>query len=64
MMDLVIDIQCLKDAENNNAPKGIALVSLNGDFQGHWLVGLTACVDNFSDEIRRQNNWLTQLSRH
>ena len=59
-MDLVIDIQCLKDAENNNAPKEIALVSLNGDFHGHWLVAPTAYVDNLSDEIRRQNNWLTQ----
>ena len=59
-MDLVIDIQCLKDTDNNNTPKEIALVALNGDFHGHWLVAMTACVDDLSDEIRRQNNWLTQ----
>ena len=52
-MDLVIDIQCLKDSVNNNAPKEIVLVSLNGDFHGHWLVVPTACVDDLSDEIRR-----------
>ena len=60
-MDLVIDIQCLKDTDNNNTPKEIALVALNGDFHGHWLVSPTACVDDFSDEIRRQNNWLTRI---
>ena len=59
-MDLVIDIQCLKDTNNHNAPKEIALVSLNGDVYGHRLVAPTACVDDLSDEIRRQNNWLTQ----
>ena len=59
-MDLVIDIQCLKDTDNNNTPKEIALVALNGDFHGHWLVSSTACVDDLSDEVRRQNNWLTQ----
>ena len=59
-MDLVIDILCLKDTDNNNSPKEIALVALNGDFHGHWLVAMTACVDDLSDEIRRQNNWLTQ----
>ena len=34
------------------------LVSLDGDFHGHWLVAPTARVDDLSDEIRRQNNWL------
>ena len=52
-MDLVIDIQCLKDTENNNTAKEIALVTLNGDFHRHWLVFSTACVDDLSDEIRR-----------
>ena len=59
-MDLVIDIQCLKDVDNNKTPKEIALVSLNGDFHCHWLVAPTACVDDLSDEIGRQNNWLSQ----
>ena len=34
-MDLVIDIQCLKDTDNNKTPKEMALVALNSDFHGH-----------------------------
>ena len=60
-MYLVIDIQCLEDTDNNKPPKEIALVSLNGDSDGHWLVAPTACVNDLSEEIsRRQNNCLTQ----
>ena len=59
-IDLVIDIRCLKDTDNNNTPKEIALVALNGDYHGHWLVSSIAYVDDLSDEIRRQKNWLTQ----
>ena len=58
--DLVIDIQCLKDTDNNNTPKEIALVALNGDFHGHWLVSSTAFVDDLSDKVRRKNNWPAQ----
>ena len=42
MMDLVIDIQCLKDTDNNNTPKEIALVALNGDFSPAVKYGYTS----------------------
>ena len=55
-MDLVIDIQCLKNAKNDSAPKEIPLVALNGDFHTHWLVSPMTYEDNLSDEKLEEKN--------
>ena len=57
-MDMIVDIQCLKNSKNLVVPKEIAILSLNGNYSAHWMVGPSTGIDNFSSEIRKQNNWL------
>ena len=59
-MDLVIDIQCYKDFKNVVTPKEVAILSLEGDNVGHWIVAPTASVNKLTRAIKRENNWLTQ----
>ena len=35
-MNIVIDIQCVKDYKNRAIPKEVAVLSLNLNFTGHW----------------------------
>ena len=41
-------------------PKKIAIVTLNGNYHGHWVVAPTVDVNSLNDDIRRENNWLSQ----
>ena len=59
-MDLVIDIQCIKVSKHSIVPKEIAIVALNGNYHGHWVVAPTIDVNYLNDDIRRENNWLSQ----
>ena len=59
-MDLVLDIQCIKGAKHSIVPKEIAIVALNANYHGHWIVAPTVDVNSLNDDIRRENNWLSQ----
>ena len=59
-IDLVIDIQFVKGAKHNILPKEVAVVALNGNYHGHWVVFPTSTLRRLTVNIRRQNNWLTQ----
>ena len=37
-MDIVIDIQCVKVYKNRAIPKEVAVLSLDKNFTGHWIV--------------------------
>ena len=62
-MDLVIDIQCYKDFKNVVTPKEVAVLSLEGDYVGHWIVAACRSVNKLTRAIKRENNWLT-LKHH
>ena len=38
IMDYVIEIQGLRDRDNKFLPKEVAIVSLQGNVSGHWLI--------------------------
>ena len=59
-MDLVINIQCINGAKHSIVPKEIAIVALNGNYHGHWIVAPTVDVNSLNNDIRRENNWLSQ----
>ena len=59
-MDLVINIQCIKGAKHSIRSKEIAIVALNGIYHGHWVVAPTVDVNSLNDDIRRENNRLSQ----
>ena len=59
-MDIVVDIQCFKDSKNSVAPKEIAIVALNGDYTAHWIIAPTDRIESLPEDVRKQNNWLTQ----
>ena len=59
-MDLVIDIQFVKGAKHNILPKEVAVVALNGDYHGHWVVQPSSNLRRLTANTRRENNWLTQ----
>lgn len=57
-MDVIIDIQCLKNDKNVAVPKEVAILSIDGNYFGHWLVSPSADINKFPKEIRQQNDWL------
>lgn len=59
-MDVVVDIQFLKGVNNIAVPKEVAIVALDNDFIGHWLVTTKYPIHKLSNSIRRENNWLTK----
>lgn len=57
-MNIVIDIQGLKDKYNNFIPKEVAVISIESDFYAHWLVAAPHPYDELQPHIQRQNKWL------
>lgn len=59
-MDLVIDIQCCRDAKNNIIPKEVAVISLQGNHLAHWIVLPPYSAKKLPLKIRDENKWLRQ----
>lgn len=59
-MDLVIDVQFCKDANDKNVPKEVAVLALNKDFSSHWMVLPPYTIKKLPSKVRCQNNWLMQ----
>ena len=59
-MDLVIDIQFCKDANDKNVPKEVAILALNKDFSSHYMILPPYSIKKLPSKVRCQNNWLMQ----
>lgn len=57
-MNIIIDIQAVKDKYNNFIPKEVAIASIESDCLGHWLVAPPHEFGALSPDIKRQNAWL------
>ena len=58
-MDLVADIQCCMNADNVHGPKEVALLSLNEDYIGHWIVSPPYTGKKFPISVKTTNKWLS-----
>ena len=59
-MDIVIDIQGFRDAEERFIPKEVAVVAINTPIIGQWIIMRPCPFDELSVNSRRENNWLTR----
>ena len=60
-MDIIIDIQFLKNEQNVCIPKEMAVIAVNEDFASHWVVSSSSIsIKKLNKSIKRQNEWLTQ----
>ena len=59
-MDLVIDVQCCKDAKGEFVPKEVAVVSIDGQHIAHWLVLPPYSAKKLPLNIRWENKCLRQ----
>lgn len=57
-MNIVIDLQGLKDKNNSFVPKEVAIISLDTPYIGHWLVAPPHEYAKLSPPAKRQNAWL------
>ena len=59
-MDIVVDIQCVKDCKNRVVPKEVTVLSLNQNFTGHWIVSPNSQITALCQEARKENDWLSR----
>ena len=57
-MELIVDFQFLKDKNNLNSPKEVAIVDLNHNFCCHWIIKPKTSIKYMESEIKKNNNWL------
>lgn len=57
-MNIVVDIQGLKDKYNNFVPKEIAVVSLKKSYLAHWIISPPYPYNVLPPSVKRQNTWL------
>lgn len=57
-MNIVIDIQGIKDRCNAFIPKEIAVASVDSDYSAHWLVSPPHSYKSLPPSVKRQNTWL------
>lgn len=62
-MNIVIDIQGLKDKYNHFIPKEVAVVSLKTSYLGHWIISPPYAYNALPPSVKRQNTWL-QCNHH
>lgn len=58
-MDVIVDIQALYDKESRFLPKEVAVVTLQNDFSGHWIVAAPYDFTELPRHIATNNNSLT-----
>lgn len=58
IMNIVVDIQGLKDKYNNFVPKEIAVVSVKTAYIAHWIVSQPYAYNVLPPSVKRQNTWL------
>lgn len=58
-MDIVIDLQRFGDNREKCIPKEIALVTVNDEVIGHWIVKQPFPQNQLTPDVRKRNNWVT-----
>ena len=53
-MDIVVDIQCVKDYKNRAIPKEVAVLSLDQNFTGDWIVSPNRQITTLCQEARKR----------
>lgn len=59
-MDLIVDIQFLRDDNKSYTPKEVAVISLQGNVVGHWLIKSPVIFQNLPLDIKITNNFVTK----
>lgn len=59
-MNIVIDIQAVRDRGNAFIPKEIAVVSVHSDYSAHWIVSAPHPYRSLPPSIKRQNTWMVE----
>lgn len=59
-MDLVIDIQCVMNANNQHVSKEVAVLSLTDDYMGHWIVAPPYSGKKLPHAVKTTNKWLSR----
>ncbi|XP_070171503.1 uncharacterized protein [Polyergus mexicanus] len=59
-MDIVIDIQGFRDANEKFIPKEVAVIALDALFVGHWIIMPPHSFGDLPGKVRHENNWLTR----
>ena len=57
-MDVIIDMQFVKNDKNVVVPKEVAFLSVDGNYAAHWIVAPSNNLEKCDREVRLQNNWL------
>jgi len=60
VMDIVIDIQGFRNADEKFIPKEVAVVAINATIIGHWIMMPPCPFSDLSERVRRENNWLSR----
>ena len=58
-MEIVIDIQGFRGADEKFIPKEVAVVAINAPIIGHWIITPPYPFDDLPVKSRRKNNWLS-----
>lgn len=59
-MDIIIDIQGFRDADEKFLPKKVALVTIDAPIVSHWIMLPPHPFGELPETIRRQNCWLSR----
>lgn len=59
-MDIVIDIQGFRDADEKFLPKEVAVVAIDAPIVDHWIMMPPHPFGELPEKVRRQNTWLTR----
>lgn len=59
-MEFVIDIQCLKDANDEVIPKEVAVLALDNEYIAHWIIAPPCNAHKLPEQARKQNIWLSR----
>lgn len=59
-MDVVVDVQFLKDINSVVVPKEVAIIALDNNFFGHWVISPKHSINKLNKLLRKENNWLTK----
>ena len=51
IMDIVINMQCFRDIEENFIPKEVAVLTINATMTGHWIVKPTYPFGNLPNYL-------------
>lgn len=57
-MDLILDVQFLKDKLNKRIPKEVCIGTINEKFFGHWIISPPYNAERLPRNVRRENTWL------